>query len=116
MLSELRQSIDAFWPYYVAQHSNPVNRKFHFIGNTNLLFWLGLALIRRSPQLLLCAVASSYTLAWIGHFMFERNVPATFKYPVEAGVCDLIMYYKTWRGEMDAEVEKYGNADKPRPT
>jgi hypothetical protein len=37
----------------------------------------------------------------------ERNIPATFRYPVMAGICDLLMYIKMWRGTMDAEVARY---------
>ncbi len=64
-------------------------------------------MVRRSPALFGFAVASSYAIAWIGHFFFERNIPATFRYPLLAGVCDVIMYYKMWRSEMDVEVAKY---------
>jgi len=56
---------------------------------------------------MLWAVVSSYAVAWIGHFFVERNVPATFRYPLMAAICDMVMYYKMWRGEMVAEVEKY---------
>jgi hypothetical protein len=79
----------------------------HFIGNTNLLIWLGAAAIRRSPALVAVAVISSYALAWIGHFFIQKNIPATFKYPILAAQADLVMYAKMWRGHMDAEVAKY---------
>lgn len=82
-------------------------RWLHFIGNTNLFFWLAAAAWMRDPWLVVWAVVSSYGFAWIGHFFVERNIPITFRYPVEAALCDMRMYYKMWRGEMDAEVEKY---------
>ncbi len=107
MLNDFRRQIEDYWPSYVTQHSHPANRQLHFLGNTNLLIWLSLALARRSPVLLAFAVASSYLIAWIGHFYFERNIPATLRHPILAGLCDMIMYYKTWRGEMGAEVAKY---------
>jgi hypothetical protein len=49
----------------------------------------------------------SIALAWVGHFGFERNVPATFRYPLKAAICDMVMYFKMWQGTMDAEVAKY---------
>lgn len=101
------RTLSEFWPYYVREHSKSLTRNLHFVGNTNLFLWLLLALIRRSPKLGVFAVVSSYALAWIGHFFVEHNIPATFKYPIMAGMCDMIMYYKMWNGEMDAEVEKY---------
>jgi hypothetical protein len=96
-----------FWPQYVREHSRAGTRWLHFAGNTNLLLWLLLALWRRDLRLVVWAVASSYGLAWIGHFGVERNIPATFRYPVMAAICDLLMYVKMWRGMMDAEVAKY---------
>lgn len=109
MFTRLQQQLDDFWPYYVTQHANPTNRQLHFIGNTNLFVWLLLALIRRRPALLVVAVGSSYTIAWVGHFVFERNIPATFRYPLLAALCDMRMYTKMWRGEMEAEVAKYAS-------
>lgn len=53
------------------------------------------------------AIMSSYAFAWIGHFFVEHNIPATFRYPVKAGLCDMIMYYKMWRGVMDEEIRMY---------
>lgn len=107
MLDTLPDYIKDFWPAYVSQHANRTNRRLHFVGNTNLFIWLAVALWRRSPLLLVWAVASSYTLAWIGHFVFERNVPATFRYPLRAALCDMLMYARMWQGTMDAEVERY---------
>lgn len=101
------RTLQEFWPYYIREHSQPGTRRLHFIGNTNLFFWLALALLRRNPWIALWAVVSSYGLAWIGHFFVERNIPATFRYPVEAALCDMYMYYKMWRGEMDEDVKKY---------
>ena len=97
----------AFWPYYINEHKNPLTRRIHFWGNTNLLFWLLLAFIRRSIRLSIFAIVSSYLIAWFGHFFIEKNKPATFRYPLLAGVCDMIMYCKMLNGTMDAEVAKY---------
>jgi hypothetical protein len=101
------QTIREFWPYYVNEHSNPLTRQLHFVGNTNLFVWLLLALVRRSPALLLVAVVSSYAIAWIGHFFVEKNRPATFQYPIWSALCDMWAYYLMWRGKMNAEVEQY---------
>lgn len=96
-----------FWPYYVNEHKRPLTRYLHFMGNTNLLVWLTLALLRRSVKLAGFAVISSYLIAWIGHFFVEKNVPATFRYPVWAAICDMVMYVKMWNGTMNAEVARH---------
>jgi hypothetical protein len=107
MLQRYWQGVRDFWPYYVTQHSRPLTRWLHFVGNTNLFIWLFVAMWRRSLSLLPFAVLSSYAFAWIGHFFVERNRPATFKYPLKAAICDMIMYGKMWRGAMDDEVSRY---------
>lgn len=107
MIKSYLDSLYNFWPFYVRAHSRPGTRWLHFIGNTNLFIWLFLAAVQRSLPVAVLGVMTSYTFAWIGHFLVERNVPATFRYPLKAGVCDMVMYYKMWRGEMDAEVKKY---------
>jgi hypothetical protein len=56
-------SLKEFWPYYVQEHSKRRTRQMHFIGNTNLIIWLLVAAIRRSPALVGGAVVSSYALA-----------------------------------------------------
>src|SRR6266542_1537870 len=108
------RTLDEFWPYYVREHSTLLNRQLHFLGNTNLCIWLVLALLRRRVRLAIIGVLSSYALAWIGHFGIERNIPATFRYPVISAICDLIIYRKMWQGNMGAEVAKYLTTQAPK--
>ena len=107
MIKNYIAALKEFWPYYVREHSRSGTRWLHFIGNTNLFFWLFLAIFYRSLLMLAIAVISSYAFAWIGHFFVERNIPATIRFPLKAAICDMIMYYKMWKGEMNTEVEKY---------
>lgn len=106
-MSERYKTLKEFWPYYVREHSQPRTRQLHFVGNTNLIIWVFLALVRRKPKLLVWAVVSSYAFAWVGHFFVEKNRPATFQYPLMSGLCDLWMYVQQWRGKMDDEAARY---------
>ena len=99
-----------FWPYYVLEHSHPLNRKLHFWGTNNLIFWIALAVRRRSPKLLVFAILSSYAYAWFGHFFIENNRPATWEYPILSTLGELKMYVKLWLGTMDSELAKYTQA------
>jgi len=99
-------SLDEFWPFYVSQHLNPTNRRLHFAGTTLGLASLALAAAFRAPAFLAAAPVLGYGLAWIGHFFFEKNRPATFVYPWLSFRADFRMYAKMWRGAMDAELER----------
>lgn len=97
-------TLDEFWPFYVSQHLNPVNRRLHFYGTTLGLVLGGAALILRAPGLAAAALVAAYGFAWAGHFFYERNRPATFTYPLLSFRADFRMYELTLRGEMDAEI------------
>ena len=70
-----------FYPFYLDEHKNLVSRRLHFVGTSIALVILVTALVTQSWWLLLAALIQGYAFAWVGHFFFERNKPATFKYP-----------------------------------
>lgn len=107
------QRFEDFWPYYVSEHANPLNRRLHFWGTNNLFFWLVVACFRRSTKLIVFAVLSSYACAWIGHFLIEKNRPATLEYPIFSAIGELVMYVKTWQGTMNADIARYASNDQP---
>jgi hypothetical protein len=86
-------SLKDFYPYYRTQHRRRGTRVLHFAGTTLFLVLAGSALAAARPSLALLAVASAYSLAWVGHFFIERNKPATFKYPLWSLMSDFIMYF-----------------------
>jgi hypothetical protein len=89
-----------FYPYYLGEHSNRTCRRLHFIGSTLSLVCLGMLLYSGRLQYLLYALACGYGFAWIGHFAFEKNRPATFKHPLYSFVGDWVMYADIWRGRI----------------
>lgn len=98
-------SYEEFWPYYVSQHRRPVNRMLHFVGTTLVLACLGLGVLR-SPTWLLAMPLAGYGFAWVGHFVFERNKPATFTYPLWSLRGDFRMYRLLWLGRMGSELRR----------
>ena len=103
-------TLEEFWPFYVGQHRRRGTRIFHFVGTTVGLLFLVRAVATERPLLLLCGVVSAYGLAWMGHFLIEKNNPATFQYPLWSLRSDLKMYRLMWRGKMTAEAERLGLA------
>lgn len=97
-------SPEQFWPYYVSQHLNPRNRMLHAVGTTLGLVLAAVGLIWRAPSVAVLAVVVAYGCAWIGHYFYERNTPATFRYPLLSLRADFRMYRLTLFGEMDTEI------------
>jgi hypothetical protein len=107
-MSEIRaESFEEFWPHYVRAHANPTNRRLHFVGTTLAMGCVASAVLFRRPLLLLAAPIVGYGFAWVGHFGFEKNVPATFGNPFYSLRGDFEMWKKMATGTMDAEVERY---------
>jgi hypothetical protein len=86
------QSFREFYPAYLAEHKQPATRRLHFVGTVLVLVVLGVAAWTRDARWLIAAPVFGYGLAWIGHFAFERNRPATFRHPLYSLAGDFVMF------------------------
>jgi hypothetical protein len=132
-------TFEAFYPYYLEQHSNEVCKQLHYIG-TSFFFlfalsdmnvlksllpagaigmacmnifaglehglfemaamvvtFLGYMYAKRGTSGLykaLSALVIAYGFAWVGHFYYELNKPATFIYPIYSLLGDFRMHYE----------------------
>ncbi|MYN07129.1 DUF962 domain-containing protein [Pseudoduganella aquatica] len=86
------QSFKEFYPFYLQEHANSTCRRLHFIGSTLVLLIIIIAAVRGNYGLLWFVPLAGYGFAWIGHFFFEHNRPATFKYPLYSLLGDWVMY------------------------
>ena len=89
-------SFKEFYPYYLQEHSDTRCRALHYIGSTLVLIVLAYALFTQSYWWLLAEPVIGYGFAWLGHFIFEKNKPATFKYPLYSLMGDWVMYKDAW--------------------
>ena len=96
----------AFWPFYVMQHRKVGTRRLHFIATSAALGLIALATLLPQPWLLLAAPVCGYFFAWMGHFVVEKNRPATFAYPIFSLIGDFHMYALMWLARMDIEVAR----------
>ena len=109
--SSAPSSFQEFWPYYVSQHLTVGCRRMHFAGTG-----LAIACLLASPVVplvLLAAPVVGYGLAWVGHFAFERNRPASWHSLRALGWSfrgDLRMFRYMLVGRMAGEVTRA-----PRP-
>ncbi|MDP5033224.1 MAG: DUF962 domain-containing protein [Paraglaciecola sp.] len=91
-MSQKYPSFAAFYPYYLSEHQNPTCRRLHFVGSS-LIIMLCLAVLVTQNWLWLVALPFlGYGFAWIGHFFFEHNKPATFTYPFYSFLGDWVMF------------------------
>jgi hypothetical protein len=92
----VRDGLRSFWRFYLTQHSHPKNRLCHILGSSLALISMIAALLIQ-PWFWLVAGISGYGFAWYGHFVYEKNKPATFKAPVRSLICDYVMVIDTLR-------------------
>ena len=92
--TEKFDSFAAFYPYYLSEHRNVTCQRLHFLGTTAVIGLLIVAPLLGRPALLWWLPIVGYGPAWAGHFFFERNRPATFKYPFYSLAGDFLMYWQ----------------------
>lgn len=75
------ESFEEFFPFYLSEHSDAVNRGFHYAGTLAVVFAFFYGVFTLNFWLLIALPVIGYGSAWFGHFIIEKNTPATFKYP-----------------------------------
>lgn len=104
------QSFEEFWPFYLQEHSNRLNRTLHLIGTGGVISVILSGLLLMQPLLLLAAPVCGYGFAWFGHFVIQKNRPATFKYPLWSLAADFKMFFLAITGRLGAHLDAAGVA------
>ncbi|MBV8502279.1 MAG: DUF962 domain-containing protein [Paucibacter sp.] len=94
------KSFAEFYPYYLGEHRNRTCRRLHFAGSSLGLLCLGWAIYSGAPGFILLGLLCGYGCAWIGHFGFEKNKPASFSRPLYSFMGDWVMYWQIWTGKI----------------
>lgn len=94
------QSFAEFYPFYLSEHSNDTSRRLHYCGSLLVLLLLACAIVTTNGWLLLALPIAGYGFAWVGHFFFEKNRPATFKYPLYSFMGDWVMLKDAMTGRI----------------
>jgi len=89
-----------FYPSYLSEHANRTCRQLHFAGSTLALLSLTLMLLTHNLWWLAVALACGYGFAWVGHFRFEKNRPASFRQPLYSFMGDWVMYWQLLTGQL----------------
>jgi len=106
------ESFSEFFPYYLAEHSLPICRALHYIGTTLATLTVIYALYSQTWWMLILFPVIGYGFAWVGHYGFEKNRPATFDYAWWSLMGDYKMYSLWATGKigpaMEDALEKHG--------
>ncbi|KPK05630.1 MAG: hypothetical protein AMJ64_11245 [Betaproteobacteria bacterium SG8_39] len=89
-----------FYPFYLSEHANRTCRRLHFVGTSLGLACLVTAVVTLNAGWLLAGLVVGYAFAWVGHFVFEKNRPATFTYPLWSFIGDWVMWSEILRGRI----------------
>ncbi|MDO9037358.1 MAG: DUF962 domain-containing protein [Lutibacter sp.] len=100
------KSFEEFYPFYLKQHSNKICRLLHVIGTTVVLALAFTAVYHNIPALWIAVPVAGYGFAWVGHFFFEKNKPATFQYPLWSLRSDFKMYFDILSGKIPLNPSK----------
>lgn len=102
-MNEPQQSFSSFrefYPYYLSEHQHTVSRRLHVVGSFLVLVLLAYVIYSRHWMLLWLLPVIGYGFAWVGHFFFEKNKPATFKHPIYSLAGDWVMFWQVLTGKI----------------
>lgn len=94
------RTFEEFYPFYLSEHANRTSRRLHFAGTSIAALLIVGALITSTWWLLAAALGVGYAFAWIGHFFFEHNRPATFRHPWYSLMGDWKLWWQTLTGKV----------------
>lgn len=94
------RTFNDFYPFYLGEHANRTCRRLHFTGTSIAAALFIAALITQHWWFIALAVLQGYAFAWVGHFFFEHNRPATFKYPWFSLMGDWRLWWDILRGRV----------------
>ncbi|UAA38299.1 DUF962 domain-containing protein [Paraneptunicella aestuarii] len=99
-MSQNYKSFAEFYPFYLSEHSDKTCRRLHFIGSCFVLAVLAWVFTTQQWTGLIALPFIGYGFAWIGHFFFEKNKPATFTYPLYSFWGDWVMFKDILTGKI----------------
>ncbi|WP_226389402.1 DUF962 domain-containing protein [Penaeicola halotolerans] len=92
-------NLKEFYPYYLSEHQNATCRKLHFVGTSLVILLLAYILITQTWWAFIGIPLIGYGFAWVGHYFYEQNKPATFQYPLYSLASDFILFWDLLTGK-----------------
>lgn len=89
-----------FYRFYLTEHRDITSRRLHAVGSSIGLYFFSKAIRQRKLKYVAYGLVSGYACAWVGHFVFEKNKPASFKQPLYSFISDWRMLSDILRGNL----------------
>ncbi|MGM1002930.1 DUF962 domain-containing protein [Acinetobacter haemolyticus] len=100
-----------FYRFYLTEHRSMASRRLHVAGSSIGLYFWSKAIRQRKAKYLAYGLLSGYACAWVGHFFFEHNKPASFKQPLYSFISDWRMLSDVVRGRLSLIDRKFDKID-----
>jgi len=113
MGGERLRSYDAFWRFYLKEHSSRWTRRLHVLGTIGGIAVVVAGVLCGSGVMIAGGVILAYGLAWIAHFFIEHNRPATFRYPLWSLRADFHMVALALTARLEAEIARQSGQSGP---
>lgn len=100
-----------FYRFYLTEHRNIMSRRLHAAGSSIGIYFFTQAIRQRKAKYVLYGLVSGYACAWVGHFVFEKNKPASFKQPLYSFISDWRMLSDILRGDLSLKDRRLDKID-----
>ena len=100
------QDYSTFYRFYLTEHRNIMSRRLHVVGSSIGLYCVSKAIRQKKAKYVLYGLLAGYACAWVGHFVFEKNKPASFKQPLYSFISDWKMFSDVVRGRLSLKDRK----------
>ena len=97
------QDYSTFYRFYLTEHRNIMSRRLHVVGSSIGLYCVSKAIRQKKAKYVLYGLLAGYACAWVGHFVFEKNKPASFKQPVYSFISDWRMFADVLLGHLSLQ-------------
>ena len=101
------KNYNEFYRFYLTEHRNINSRRLHAVGSSLGIYFWSKAIRQRKAKYLTYGLVSGYACAWVGHFFFEHNKPASFKQPFYSVISDWRMLSDIVRGRLSLIDRKF---------
>lgn len=98
-MSDRIKTFSEFYKFYLTEHQNRTSRTLHFIGTFLVFVVIFIAIYYSWGWKWFFVPITGYGFAWVGHAFFEKNKPATFKYPLWSLISDFKLFFEILTGK-----------------